>query len=378
MLALLIIQAYLVSAIVLVFVMIRLIGAYRFRYKPMSTDDSIELPTVSVCIPVRNETHAMAECLEAVLASDYRKLEVIVLDDNSSDNTPYIIRAFAHAGVRFVEGGQLPDGWVGKNYSLERLLGEARSKYIIFMDVDVKIKSDTISRLVAEVGSAGVEMVSVVPQRKDFYRISTWFGTLRFLWELVLHRQSTPSASSALWIVNRKQLLDDLGGFRLWRDAVQPERHIASEFAKTDSYRLIVSTPQLNVSFEKKWRSQLETSQRLLMQRLGNSLSGILLGIGLLLMALVPQIALIATLFYGYSPETGLLIGLAILSIIDVWLFYRLFWQRFWWLSPVVAVFVVWQEFILMVASVIGYQRGTISWKGRSIDRPGRIPEADI
>jgi len=63
-----------------------------------------DLPTVSVCIPARNENAALADYITAALASDYPKLEVLVLDDCSQDDTSEVIRSFAHQGVRFVQG----------------------------------------------------------------------------------------------------------------------------------------------------------------------------------------------------------------------------------------------------------------------------------
>src|SRR5690606_8106890 len=93
----------------------------RFSSKTTMTKATIidDMPSVSVCIPARNEAHAMTDCLEHVLRSNYPKIEVIVLDDLSGDKTSSLIKAFAHDGVRFVEGEPLPDGWLGKNHALE-------------------------------------------------------------------------------------------------------------------------------------------------------------------------------------------------------------------------------------------------------------------
>ena len=89
------------------------IRLYRSMKRSRLPDDvpaAVDVPSVSVCIPARNETHAMAECLERVLASDYPKLEILVFDDNSADDTSTIIRSFAQEGVRFVAGTELPEG----------------------------------------------------------------------------------------------------------------------------------------------------------------------------------------------------------------------------------------------------------------------------
>ena len=134
---------------------------------------AIEAPSVSVCIPARNETHAMAQCLERVLASDYKKLEIIVFDDSSTDDTSILVRSFAHAGVRFVPGTALPEGWLGRNHALEVLAREASGTYVVFMDVDTNITPTTISQLVGYMMTENLVMASVLPGRSDTGRAST-------------------------------------------------------------------------------------------------------------------------------------------------------------------------------------------------------------
>src|SRR6185369_13096540 len=75
---------------------------YRLR-KLAKPRNLAQLPTVSVCIPARNEDRVLTDCLAAVLASDYPKLEVIVLDDCSQDKTAQVVRQFAHGGVQFIQ-----------------------------------------------------------------------------------------------------------------------------------------------------------------------------------------------------------------------------------------------------------------------------------
>jgi glycosyltransferase involved in cell wall biosynthesis len=154
------------------------LGIRRFRIRRQYTP-AIELPSVSVCVPARNETHAMTQCLERVLASDYPKMEIVVFDDESADDTSVLINSFAHAGVRFVPGTSLPEGWLGKNHALEVLAREASGTYVIFLDVDTHIQPDTISQLVGYMTSEHLEMTSVIPGRHDAWRPNVLFGHLR-------------------------------------------------------------------------------------------------------------------------------------------------------------------------------------------------------
>lgn len=372
MLQYILIQFAAIAVVTLLFVVVKLLRAQRRRYQsatPLSVD---ELPTVSVCIPARNETNAMAECLERVLASDYPKMEVIVLDDHSSDNTSHIIKAFAHAGVRFVAGEERPVDWLGKNYALETLLEEASGQYVLMMDVDTRLQPDTIQRLATVMHQQQLLMLSVIPQRYDLSRPSAWFATLRYFWELVLDGASHPGVSPACWMVDRRSVRDELHGLHMWRDEVQPESFIAREYAKTSDYLMLVSTPALGVSYEKKWTSQLETSRRLLLPRFGNSLLAICLAVGLVSLLIVPQILLLYALLSGQWAALWVLIGIGVGASLAAVLYYRLVWRRRAWLGMLVAPYVVWQELVVLVASAIGYHRGTITWKGRAIERPAR------
>lgn len=372
MLILLITELYIIGASVLLLTLVKLIKAYRNqRYQPTEAPiDDKDLPTISVCIPARNETNVMAECIETVLASDYPKLEIIVLDDNSTDNTSHLIRAFAHSGVRFIEGKLPPDGWLGKNYALKRLLDESSGRYILFMDVDTRISKETIGLLVEQMKQRQLSMLSVIPQRNDVYRPGVWFGSLRYFWEIILSTRSLPGTSSAIWLVEQRALGQDLDGFSRWKDEVQPELHIASEFAKTDEYRLIISTPKLGVTQQKKWSSQVESSRRLLLPRFGNSILSSLVAASLILSVIFPQAVAVLALIEGSWWLFAAELFLGLLATVIIALYFKIIWFFRWWLGFFLAPYVVWQELILLISSILSYQKGAITWKDRSVDRP--------
>lgn len=374
MITLVFIELYVVAFSALVFVLVKLRKARRtFLFtRPPRITSSDQLPSVSVCIPARNETHAMSQCLESVLASDYPKLEAIVLDDHSSDNTSHIIRAFAHAGVRFVEGDELPDDWLGKNFSLQTLANEASGKIILFMDVDTRLERESIRLMVEDMLFENRKMLAVIPQRNDTYRASSWLSTLRYFWELVLNSRTIPGVSSAAWMIDRHVLIDELGGFGEWRDEVQPESHIAAELTKTDEYQLVVSTPALGVNFEKKWASQIETSRRLLLPRFGNSVTSVLLGASLSCTVIMTQIIIIVAILERSWIMLGVEALLGGMAVIVFAQYYRMTLRSRWPLALFLSPYIVWQELYLLLSSVVGYKRGTITWKGRVVKRPTR------
>ncbi|HAV62095.1 MAG TPA: glycosyl transferase [Verrucomicrobiales bacterium] len=108
------------------------------------------LPGVSVLIPARNEAANIHAALDSVLSSPLARLEVIVLDDQSSDNTAEIVRMVARkdSRVRLEPAPPLPAGWCGKQHACHHLAGLAQFPYLIFMDADVRLAADAPARMV--------------------------------------------------------------------------------------------------------------------------------------------------------------------------------------------------------------------------------------
>lgn len=337
----------------------------RFRVKKLYTA-ALEAPSVSVCIPARNEMHAMAACLERVLASDYRKMEVIVYDDSSADDTSLLVRSFAHAGVRFVPGSDLPEGWLGKNHAQEVLAREASGTYLIFMDVDTVIEPTTISRMVSYMMTENLVMASVLPERKDTTRASTLFGHLRYFWQLLLSRPAMPATSGAFWMIKRHTFLDTIGGLVSHKDEAMPEAHIAALIG-TKAYHCVASGPLLRVAYEKRWRSQVETSRRLLYPMMGGVWYKAMAGFIGLILLVMPQLVAVTSFILGWW-QLGVGAALITLMFGSLYMFYTWSaWQSRWWLALVVWPIVSLQELFLAVYSAIGYARQSITWKGRAI-----------
>jgi len=335
-----------------------------FRYRETTT--SADLPTVSVCIPARNEVHAMTECLERVLASDYPKLEIIVLDDSSVDDTSILIKSFAHAGVRFVEGRPLPEGWLGRNNALQGLLEEASGEFILYLDVDTKLRPSSISRLVAWTLGHQLPLVSVVPQREDGLRASVFLGTLRYFWVLFLKN----TLSGACWLVHREKLAA-AGGFVPFKSSTQPEEALARAL-DVSSHPLLMGSSKLGISYEKKWTSQVETSTRLLRPLFGSGLTSLSVAILLCGLVALPLLGLVI----GATAQAPILLILSILATFLITAlslrYYKLVWRYGWWLGAIHWPYVLLQEAVLIIRSVYLYKRGRVTWKGRPIKVPIR------
>ncbi len=130
-----------VVTLILVIIFINVLKNLRYFQEPPSEGDLPDPPPlVSVLLPVRNEEHNVAGCLECLLRQDYPRLEILVLDDDSGDRTAEIVAEFAarDARVRLLKGDPLPDGWHGKSFACYQLAQEAQGEWLLFIDADVR------------------------------------------------------------------------------------------------------------------------------------------------------------------------------------------------------------------------------------------------
>ena len=340
-------------------VVMKLIHAFRMLKAPVRDDaGDADLPSVSICIPARDETHAMTQCLERVVASEYSKLEVIVLDDGSRDDTSLLIKSFAQAGVRFVEGKPLPDGWLGKNYAQSILATEASGKFVFFLDVDTLIERHTVARVVNYLVGHNAKMVSIIPIRNDYWQTSTLMTTMRHFWTLIRFRPDLPRAASNATIIERQLLLDEFNTDKSLPLSVQMETTIARKLADHKDYRLIMSNKWLGLSYEKRWSSQIETSIRLLYPQNGKKLHQVLGLVLALLLGLVPYVAV------WWQPWAALLI---LVQYAVAYYYLSHAWQRYRLIGAFLLPYTLVQEIILLVVSSYRYKFGTITWKGRPV-----------
>ncbi|MBE7212557.1 MAG: glycosyltransferase [Gluconacetobacter diazotrophicus] len=105
-------------------------------------------PAVSVLVPARNEEDNIGDCVRAVLASTEVALELVVLDDDSTDRTGAVLATIGDPRLRVIRGdGAPPPGWCGKQYACDRLGRAARAPLLVFIDADVRLAPDALSRL---------------------------------------------------------------------------------------------------------------------------------------------------------------------------------------------------------------------------------------
>jgi chlorobactene glucosyltransferase len=120
---------------------------------------------VSVLVPARNEARNIRRCLKSLLVQDYPLLEVLVLDDGSTDATADIVTEMAREDrrLRLVYGQPLPQGWMGKNFACYQLAQLAQGNWLLFTDADTDHESGALAWAIEAAQQNQADLVSLVP-----------------------------------------------------------------------------------------------------------------------------------------------------------------------------------------------------------------------
>ena len=122
------------------------------------------LPRVSVIVPARNEEASLGTCLRSLLSQADVDLEIIVVDDQSTDSTRRLAESFA--GVKVISTGDLPPGWSGKCNAVWTGTKLARGEWLLFTDADTVHLPGSLSRSLQEARREQAALLSYSPEQE--------------------------------------------------------------------------------------------------------------------------------------------------------------------------------------------------------------------
>jgi len=133
-----------------------------------SADVSSDAPLVSVIVPARDERRNIDSCVRSILAGHYTNIEVVVVDDRSSDGTADVVRALIREDARLtlIENPPLPEGWFGKPWACATGSRSARGDVLCFTDADARHGADLVARCVNAMGVRDLDMMSVAGRQE--------------------------------------------------------------------------------------------------------------------------------------------------------------------------------------------------------------------
>ncbi len=333
------------------------------------------LPTLTVCIPARNETKDLHECLQSLVKSTYPKLEILVLDDCSQERqTPEIIREFAQDGVRFIAGKQPPERWLAKNFGYDQLADEANGELLLFCGVDTRFEPETITSIVTRMIHTNKKMLCILPnnllKEKSSVR-QTLIQPSRYAWELALPRNllNRPPVLSTCWIITQVEL-ESAGGFDAVSRQCVPESYFAKRL-QANSYSFIASNKAIGLTCTKNIEEQRSTTIRTRYPQLHRRPELVaLLSIAEFAQLVLPFIILITAFVTGNTALFLISLIAYVANSVTYSLIINLAYRRFILLGivalPIAAIYDIW----LLNLSMWKYEFGEVIWKDRNICLP--------
>jgi len=159
-----------IAIVIMGFAVIRfLVAAINIIFDPRLRQANLkENPVVSILIPARNEESNIGNLLNDLSDQNYLNVEILVYNDNSTDNTKTIIGQFMlrNPKIKLIDAKPLPDGWLGKNFGCYILSKHATGQYFLFLDADVRVNNTLIESAIAHMNKYQLGLVSIFPKQQ--------------------------------------------------------------------------------------------------------------------------------------------------------------------------------------------------------------------
>ena len=206
---------------------------------------------VSVIVPARNEALNIERCLRGLCDSNYPSFEVIVVDDQSTDETGDLARSVPKGRAQRVvvlSGEGLPEGWLGKPWACHQGSRAARGDLLLFTDADTYHGPDLLERAVAALTDEAADAVTVVGrqemetfwerlvQPQVFFGMFQVFSNLQDGFDRNRWRRAIANGQFLLF---RRDSYDRLGGHEAVKGEVVEDLRLAQILVR-DGYTLVV------------------------------------------------------------------------------------------------------------------------------------------
>jgi len=327
--------------------------------------DSIE---VSVIIPARNEEANLQRCLQSLVAQTAPPLELIVVDDHSTDRTRSIAQSFPT--VRVLEADPLPDGWSGKSNACWTGAKLAKGKWLLFTDADTRHAINSVEQGFREAESNHAALLSYSPQQEVFGFLERAVMPVIFAELAKTYRPkevsdptSPAAAANGQYLLIRRDVYDAVGGHAAVAHAILEDVELA-KLVKRAGYKLqfrvsdAVST-RMYRTFGQMWEGWTKNLALLFPHPLRLACRrAIEFGL-ILLCGVATVVSLVDNDWIGVAIN-GLLVAVPLFFF-----FRRIRSAHFDWMSNSVAISGLPLFAILLLNSYISHKSGKVRWKGR-------------
>lgn len=338
-----------------------------------------ERPFVSVLVPARNEARNIEKCVTSLLSQDYHPREIIVLDDQSEDQTPEILNRLQRQfpELKVINGKPLPQGWLGKNWACHQLFQVSRGELVLFTDADTRHEPAMLGHAVSAMTQQKVDMLTALVKVEVasfwdgllvpfmYWSVFTFFP----LWLVSKFKIKGLSASVGQLMLFRRSALEKIGGYAAIKKSVIDDFQLGRNILKHHlRLSLMDATHEISCRmYENLAEAVHGFSKNFLPVFNFNVPLFVFVFVYLLVVFLEPLLVIV---IQAVTPYLSFLPWQPVCSCVFLSLFqHGLVYRRiktpayYAFLYPLVIVFAAYTA----LRSLIAYCNHSVEWKGRSI-----------
>ncbi|MBN1298056.1 MAG: glycosyltransferase [Actinobacteria bacterium] len=337
-------------------------------------------PLISVLVPARNEEANIRKLLVSLIKQDYKNIEILVLDDNSSDETAAIVRQMTlkDSRIRLINGKKLKEGWLGKSWACHQLALQAKGEYLIFTDADTLHFPDTVTRSLAAMLGSGIDGLSAYPRQimvsfAERMLVSFIdFGVFTMVPLALIRKTKTKFFSTAIgqFFMFKKEVYFKFGGHESVKAEILEDIHLSKRIkAAGFSYMVFDASSNVFCRMYKNFREAIQGFSKVILAAFDyNGLSEAIAVSFYSVLFMVPFILLPVALLFEWPRILLLLNMLQILLVIAIKIIIALrFKERILdvFLTPVSVCFIV---AVAANSYIQAKLKKGVYWKGRIYD----------
>ncbi len=362
-------------------ILLIIISNIRITYLTRSHSPPLNFPSVSILVPARNEAKNIARCVESLLAQDYPSFEVLVLDDQSSDNTRLILKKLSdsHSRLRVFDGARPNENQVGKNWACSQLARQAQGELLFFTDADTFHQPTTLKAIITALVGEQADLLTGFPRQE----VHTWGEKLLvpfFSWALlcfnplaVAYRLRLPALSSALgqMMLFRREAYLAVGGHDGVSSAIVDDLTLAKSIKSAGlRWRVAYVADLISCRMYQKNSEAFNGFVKNLFAAFGFRLLPFLFVFLWLAVMFWEPLIILTFMFFGQAPQ-----------IPAIYLFICLGLSMILWLLPYIYLGIPFglaflYPVTILAVELVAFQSlrcslvGNLSWKGRRIPKP--------
>ena len=356
-----------------------------FIKKPIIYHQNNSDALVSVLIPARNEEINIKRCLYSLIDQSYKNLEIIVLDDDSDDQTYDVVKNISknYESIKLVKGEAKTIGWTGKNWACNQLSKYANGDFLLFVDADTKLQKNTIAETVNEMNNNDIDLISLFPNRITNTVIdkiiSVTIGWFIFSCLPIIFSNKNPIFSSAFgqFLLFRKGAYFSIGGHESIKDKILDDFELGRLITKK-GYNLNVldGTERISTFSYSTEKEALEGLSKSIFPFFNNKLIPFLILLILFLsMGLMPIFIMMGEFFGSKLTKSKEMIAYFIWGLLTLSWAISSYRSKQGLRYGILYPFITTLTAIVGIFSIITFLTKTVNWKNRNIIQEDTIEE---